>query len=98
MVRAKEIESREDQNFIVTDTIQKLNWKLSDETKTILNYTAHKATAQRIATRNRMMMENGQMKSEPYQDTALVIAWFTADIPVPAGPDFQYAGFFRQER
>lgn len=78
-----------DKNFIVSDTIQKLNWKLSDDTKTILNYTAHKATAQRIATRNRMAMENGQMKSEPFQDTATVIAWYTTDIPVATGPEFQ---------
>jgi GLPGLI family protein len=29
------------------------------------------------------------MKREPYQDTSNVVAWFTTDIPVPAGPDFQ---------
>lgn len=78
-----------DRNFVVTDSIQKLAWKLTDETKTILNYTVRKATAQNMRTAMRMSMENGEMKREPYQDTSNVVAWFTTDIPVPAGPDFQ---------
>jgi len=78
-----------DRDFIVSDTIRKLAWKLTDETKTILNYTARKATAQNIRTAMRMSMENGEMKREPYQDTSNVVAWFTTDIPVAAGPDFQ---------
>ena len=36
-----------------------------------------------------MTMENGQMKREEFPDTAKIVAWFTTDIPVPAGPDFQ---------
>jgi GLPGLI family protein len=78
-----------DRDFIVADSIRKLNWKLTDETKTILNYTARKATAQNIRTAMRMSMENGEMKREPYQDTSNVVAWFTSDVPIPAGPDFQ---------
>lgn len=78
-----------DRSFVVTDSIRKLSWKLTDETKTLLNYTVRKATAQNIRTAMRMSMENGEMKREPYQDTSNVVAWFTTDIPVPAGPDFQ---------
>jgi GLPGLI family protein len=78
-----------DRNFVVTDTIQKLQWKLSDETKTILNFTARKATASSVATRPRMTMENGEMKREMITDTVPVVAWYTTEIPVPAGPDFQ---------
>lgn len=78
-----------DKNFVVTDSIKKLNWKLSDETKTVLTYTVHKATAQNIETRMRMIMENRKMKREPVEDTTTVIAWYTTDIPVAAGPDFQ---------
>lgn len=82
------VEQREiaDKNYVVTDSIQKLDWKLTGESKTILNYKAFKATAQRIATRPRMTMENGVMKREMVPDTASIIAWFTSDIPVPAGP------------
>lgn len=78
-----------DRSFLVTDSIRKLNWKLTEESKTILNYKAQKATATRIGTRPRMTMENGQMKREDFPDTAKIIVWFTTDIPVPAGPDFQ---------
>src|SRR5205809_7836336 len=33
-----------DRSFVVSDSIKTLNWKLSEETKTILNHTAHKST------------------------------------------------------
>ncbi len=79
-----------DKNFIVTDTLTRLQWKLSEETKTILNFTAHKATATTINQRPRMTMENGQVKREMIADTAKVIAWYTMQVPVPAGPN--YAG------
>lgn len=75
-----------DKNYVVTDSIKKLDWKLTDETKTILNYKAFKATAQRIFTRNQMIMENGELKRQPVTDTSMIVAWFTTDIPVPAGP------------
>ena len=75
-----------DKNYVVTDSVRKLDWKLGDESKTILNYKAFKATAKRISTRPRITMENGEMKREIVPDTLTVIAWFTSDIPVSAGP------------
>lgn len=75
-----------DNSYIVTDSIEKLEWKFTGETKTILNHTAQKATTQRISTRNQMVMENGEMKRQSVPDTLTVIAWFTGDIPVAAGP------------
>lgn len=78
-----------EKNFVIADTITKLQWKLSEETKTILNFTARKATATQIATRPTMTMENGEMKREMVTDTLPVVAWYTTDVPVPAGPNFQ---------
>jgi GLPGLI family protein len=78
-----------DRSFVVTDTIAKGQWKLTDETKTILNYTTRKAVGQRIGSRTQMTMENGEMKRTVIPDTAAVIAWFTTDIPVPVGPEMQ---------
>ena len=75
-----------DKDYVVTDSVRKLNWKLTGESKTILNYKAFKATAQRIGTRMQMSMENGEMKRQQVADTASIIAWFTSDIPVSAGP------------
>lgn len=77
-----------DHSFIVSDSIRKISWKLSDETKTILEHVCRKATATRISTRVQMTMENGEMKRNPVEDTSVVVAWYTADIPVAVGPEY----------
>jgi len=82
------IEQREmfDKKFIISDSIKKLGWKLSGETKTILNHVCQKATSQRIGTRTMMNMDNGKMERKEVSDTSHIIAWFTTDIPIAAGP------------
>ncbi|HVF80807.1 MAG TPA: GLPGLI family protein [Flavisolibacter sp.] len=79
-----------EKNFVVSDTLAKLQWKLSEETKTILTFAARKATATTVNTRPRTTMENGEMKREMISDTVNVVAWYTPDVPVSAGPT--YAG------
>lgn len=76
-------------NYIIADSIHKLSWKMTGETRTILNYPCQQAVAQRIGKRLVSTVENGQMKSKEVADTANITAWFTLAIPVPAGPDFQ---------
>jgi GLPGLI family protein len=75
-----------DKNYVVTDSVRKLDWKLTGESKTILNYKVFKATAQRISSRMQMTMENGEMKREQVPDTVSIVAWFTTDVPVAVGP------------
>lgn len=78
-----------EKEFLINDSLSKNNWKLTDETKKILGYTARKAITQRIAPSMRMSMENGEMKRTEVMDTVNVVAWFTTDIPVAIGPEFQ---------
>jgi GLPGLI family protein len=87
----KKIDQRElsSKNYVVEDSIQKLNWKLTDETKSILGHTVQKATAEHYGLRNVMTMENGEMKRQALPDTSVIVAWIALDIPVPAGPEFQ---------
>ena len=89
----KRLEQRElfDREFLIEDSVRKLPWKLTEETKEILGYNARKATAQRIEERPRVSMENGEMKREMVMDTSAIVAWFTTDVPVPAGPG-EYSG------
>jgi GLPGLI family protein len=75
-------------NYIVTDSLTKLNWKLTGKTSTILNYPCQQAVAQRIGKRTSTSIENGQLKNVEVADTANITAWFTPSIPVPAGPEF----------
>jgi GLPGLI family protein len=79
-----------EKKFVVSDSIRKLNWKLTGESKTVLNHNCQKATAQRIGVRMMMNMDNGKMERKEIADTSTIIAWFTPDIPVAAGPgEFQ---------
>lgn len=88
----KKTEKRElmDRTFIIDDTINKLKWKMTGETKTILNHNCMKAIATRISKRMTMNMDNGKMERKEIDDTSAIIAWFATDIPVSAGPgEFQ---------
>lgn len=84
------VEQRElgTKKVLVSDTIRKLNWKLTGATKTILGYACQQATTQRISTRMSMSMANGEMKREEVQDTANITAWFTPSIPASVSPEF----------
>jgi GLPGLI family protein len=88
----KKVEKRElfDKTFIIDDSIRSLKWKMTGETKTILNMPCMKATTTRTTTRMMMNMDNGVMERKEIQDTSTIVAWFTNSIPVAAGPaEFQ---------
>lgn len=77
-------------NYVVSDSIHRLSWKLTGDTATILDYPCQKAVAYRVEKHPMMTMDNGEMKSRDVTDTARIAVWFTLSIPVPAGPE--YAG------
>lgn len=85
---ARKVELRElgTKKFIVEDSIKPMNWKLSEETKTILGHLCRKATSQKIGTRMMMNMDNGKMERKEIADTSNIVAWFASDIPVSSGP------------
>ncbi len=76
-------------DFLVSDSIKKMSWKLSGETQEVSGYNCRKATAQKIGTRMEVKMVNGKMARSEVADTSIYVAWFTTDIPVSAGPDLQ---------
>lgn len=90
---ARRVEKRElfEKNFIIDDSIRALKWKMTGETKTILNMPCMKAVATNIITRTQMNMDNGKMERKDIQDTSLIVAWFTSSVPVAAGPG-EYQG------
>lgn len=84
----KKVESRElmDKNFIIDDTITKMKWKMTGETKTILGHNCLKATTTRSSKKTIMNEDNGVIERKEIDDTSAIIAWFATDIPVAAGP------------
>ncbi|MBI3139022.1 MAG: GLPGLI family protein [Sphingobacteriales bacterium] len=90
--KGRRVEKRElfDKIFIIDDTITKLRWKMTGESKTILNHNCMLAEAVRISKRMTMNMDNGKVERKEIDDTAKILAWFAMDIPVSAGPsEFQ---------
>jgi len=90
--KSRRVEKRElfDKTFIVDDTITKLKWKMTGESKTILNHNCMKAETVRISKRTTVNMDNGKIERKEIDDTAKIVAWFAMDIPVSAGPsEFQ---------
>ncbi len=88
----KKVEKRElfGKTFIIDDTLSSLKWKMTGETKTILDMPCMKATATRTSTRTQVNMDNGKMERKEISDTSMIVAWFTSSIPVSAGPaEFQ---------
>lgn len=78
-----------DKRFLVSDSIRKGNWKLTEETKTILDHVCRKAVSQRIGKRSVINMQDGKMERKEVDDTSSIEAWFTSDIPVAVGPEVQ---------
>lgn len=87
----RKVEAREmfDKKFLISDSLRRGTWKLTDETKQVLGYNCRKATSVRVAKRMMMNMENGEMKRKEIDDTTNMTAWFTMDIPVSGGPEMQ---------
>jgi GLPGLI family protein len=87
-VKGTRVEQRElmDRKFIIDDSIRPLKWKMTGETKSILNHNCMKATTTQISQRMAMSMNNGEMKRSEISDTSNIIAWIASDIPVSAGP------------
>jgi len=90
---SKRLELRElfDKKFLIEDSIRPLKWKMTGETRSILGHNCMKATAVNITRRMVMNMDIGKMERKEIDDTANIIAWFTTDIPVSAGPG-EYQG------
>ncbi len=86
---AKRVDQRDlgGKSFIVSDSINKLNWKVAGETKTILGYPCMKATTQRTQPNTRVNMDNGKVTRENVIDTLEIVAWFTNEIPGSFGPE-----------
>jgi GLPGLI family protein len=79
-----------DKKFIIDDSIRPLKWKMTGETRNILNHNCMKATAIQIAQRMTMNIDNGVTQRKEISDTSQVVAWFATDMPISAGPgEFQ---------
>lgn len=69
--------------FLVTGNLDIMNWKLTNETKKIGNYTVYKAIMETSINTNINGKSDTKSKSE-------IVAWYTKEIPVGHGPNIYY--------
>lgn len=81
--------------FSIVDSLEQLDWKMTDEVKMIGNYTCFKATTvvKQVVMpatpfgKPKEGEEGKRPTMEDLQQDTEVTAWFTLDIPVNQGPD-----------
>ncbi|WP_130736614.1 GLPGLI family protein [Flavobacterium sp. J27] len=82
--------------FLITDSMQKMNWKLTNEQKKIGNYTCYKAQLIiPVSDEETKQYQEFKKKKEAGKTTLFEIkepkdevveAWYTLEIPIPNGP------------
>ncbi len=76
--------------FLVKDEIEKIDWKLTSETKYIGEYEVYKATYEREVPAERRFSSSSNkeidLDKEPEMVKRTVTAWYTPQIPVSNGP------------
>lgn len=83
--------------FLIQDSLKAIDWKITDEVKTIGKHTCFKATA---IQKNRGLPTNfrpGEQRTDDSKEERkigdemiIVTAWFTLDIPISQGPAMYY--------
>ena len=78
--------------FLIKDTLEKLDWKLENETRNIGEYTCYKASLKRevedIENSISFNRDNDSKEENttPKMKTITITAWYTLEIPVSNGP------------
>ena len=88
-----------EKDFLIIDSLKPINWKLSEETKTIAKFVCKKATTMITPQQMNMRFGGGGGRNRNTADTAApakpkeeeLVVWYTESIPVSVGPD-AYAG------
>ncbi|MFP2997216.1 GLPGLI family protein [Spongiivirga sp. MCCC 1A20706] len=71
--------------FLVKDSLSKPEWKLTNETKGIGNYTCYKATWEQKS--KKITYVNNEKQETEEMETRVITAWYTPEIPINNGPD-----------
>jgi len=88
-----------EKEFLIIDSLKPINWKLSEETKTIAKFVCKKATTMITPQQMNMRFGGGGGRNRNTTDTAApvkpkeeeLVVWYTESIPISVGPD-AYAG------
>jgi GLPGLI family protein len=78
-----------DKKYIVTDSLKKGRWKITEDTRIILGHNCRKAISQIVEKKVSYFVLNGKLEPREVIDSSIVTAWYAIDIPVSFGPEMQ---------
>lgn len=73
--------------FLIRDELEKPEWTLINETKSIGEYVCFKATYDRTVKKTVINLNEGDEQAETVEDAQTVTAWYTPQIPLGHGPE-----------
>jgi len=71
--------------FLIRDSLSKPDWKLTNETKGIGNYTCYKAIWEQES--RKITYVNNKRQETDEMEVRTITAWYTPEIPINNGPD-----------
>jgi len=91
-IKDKRYSSKRDlygKEFLVKDKLESNDWKMSNETKQIGQYTCYKATMSRM-TLGSVSIDGDGNKTEEAPEEITITAWYAPELPFSNGPDLYW--------
>jgi len=91
-IKEKRYSSQRDlfgKEFLVKDELEKIDWKMSKETKQIGQYTCYKATSTRM-TSGSVSIDGDGTRTEEAPEEITITAWYAPELPISNGPELYW--------
>ena len=91
-IKEKRYSSQRDlygKEFLVVDELETIDWKLTNESKQIGQYTCYKATKSEM-TMGSVSIDGDGNRTEEAPEEITITAWYAPELPISNGPDLYW--------